>query len=137
MNKLSASVVIEVPFQDLDPMNVVWHGNYFRYFESARSALLRKLDYDYPQMQESGYLWPIVDTRVKFIRPAEYAQAITVTATITEWENRLRIDYHVADAANGTKLTSGFTIQCAVDATSGELQFVTPAVFQDRIRRLA
>ena len=50
-----AEIEIEVPFHDLDPMDVVWHGNYVRYFERARHALLQTLDYDYPQMRDSNY----------------------------------------------------------------------------------
>ena len=37
---LSAEVVIRPEFHDLDPMQIVWHGNYMRYFETARTALL-------------------------------------------------------------------------------------------------
>ena len=133
---LEASVEMEVPFQDLDPMNVVWHGNYFRYFEAARAALLRKIDFDYPQMEASGYLWPIVDTRVKYVRAARYAQRLQIVARLVEWENRLRIDYEIVDAASKERITTGFTIQCAVDASNGELQFVTPDALRTRIEKL-
>lgn len=136
MTEISATVTVRVPFQDLDPMSVVWHGNYFRYFEEARSALLRLIGYDYPQMHESGYVWPIVDTRVKFVRPANYAQELRVQATLEEWENRMKIRYEISDAKSGERLTSGYTKQCAVNLETGELQFVTPADFQDRVRRL-
>ena len=47
---LTATVEIEIPFQDGDPMGVTWHGNYFRYLEEARCALLKELDYGYRQM---------------------------------------------------------------------------------------
>ena len=60
MPKLTASVDVEVPFHDVDAMQVAWHGHYVKYFELARCALLRRFDYDCPQMQTSGYLWPIV-----------------------------------------------------------------------------
>ncbi len=70
MIELAASVDVEVPFHDVDAMNVAWHGHYVKYFEIARCALLRRFDYDYPQMQASGYLWPIVDCHLKYIRPA-------------------------------------------------------------------
>lgn len=133
---ISATVEHEVPFQDLDPMNVVWHGNYFCYFEFARAALLRQIDYDYPQMQASGYLWPIVDVRVKYVRPARYAQRLRITASLVEWENRMRIDYEIVDAETSERLTAGFSIQCAVDAGSGELQLVTPEALRERIARL-
>ena len=55
---LTAEAEIEVPFQDLDPMDIAWHGNYFRYFEAARVKLLRSIGYDYPAMKASGYSWP-------------------------------------------------------------------------------
>ena len=63
---LEAEVTITVPFHDLDPMGVVWHGNYARYLEIARCALLDLIGYNYLQMRESGYAWPVVDMRLKF-----------------------------------------------------------------------
>lgn len=131
---LTAQVEIEVPFQDVDLMQVVWHGNYFRYFETARAALLRKINYDYPEMQASQYLWPIVELKARFVRPMRYAQRIQVRAELLEWENRLKIAYRVADAVSGQRLSSGHTIQCAVDARSGELQLVSPPVLRARLK---
>lgn len=131
---LTASAALEVPFQDLDPMEVVWHGNYFRYFEAARVKLLRMIDYDYPQMQKSGFMWPIVEARVKFTRPLRYGQQIMVSAGLLEWENRLKIAYLVEDADGGQRLTTGYTIQCAVAADTGELQLVTPSALLQRLR---
>ena len=51
-----AEVEVLVPFHDIDAMRIVWHGNYFRYFEVARCALLASIDYDYEQMGASGYV---------------------------------------------------------------------------------
>ncbi|MBU6469513.1 MAG: acyl-CoA thioesterase [Gammaproteobacteria bacterium] len=132
--RLAAQVEIEVPFQDVDLMQVVWHGNYFRYFEAARAALLRKINYDYPEMQASQYLWPIVELKARFVQPMRYAQRIQVRAELQEWESRLKIAYRVQDAASGKRLSSGYTIQCAVDARSGELQLVSPPVLRERLK---
>ncbi|MDE1887158.1 MAG: acyl-CoA thioesterase [Gammaproteobacteria bacterium] len=132
--RLAAQVGIEVPFQDVDLMQVVWHGNYFRYFEAARAALLRKINYDYPEMQASRYLWPIVELKARFVQPMRYAQRIQVRAELQEWESRLKIAYRVQDAASGKRLSSGYTIQCAVDARSGELQLVSPPVLRERLK---
>lgn len=131
---LTAQAEIEVPFQDVDPMQVVWHGNYFRYFETARAALLRCIDYDYPQMQASQFLWPIIELQVRFMQPLRYAQHIRVQAGLMEWENRLKIAYRVEDAASGKRLSTGYTIQCAVDARTGELQLVSPPVLRERLK---
>jgi acyl-CoA thioester hydrolase len=135
MKPLEAEAHVEVGFYDVDPMEVAWHGNYLKYFEAGRCALLRSIDYDYPRMRESGYAWPIVDCRLKFVAPARYGQKLVVRATLREWENRLRIDYRIRDAASGAKLTTGTTIQCAVDLATGELQFVSPPALLERLER--
>ena len=135
MTTLEAEVEVEVGFHDVDAMEVAWHGHYLKYFEVARCALLRKFDYDYPRMRESGYAWPIVDCRLKYVAPARYAQILLVSARLMEWENRLRIDYLIRDKASGAKLTVGNTIQVALDMSSGELQFVSPPVVLQKLER--
>ena len=97
---LTAEAEIEVPFQDLDPMDIAWHGNYFRYFEAARVLLLRRIGYDYPVMRESGYSWPLIEAHVRFIQPLRYGQVVTVQAGLVEWENRLKLEYLVQDKAS-------------------------------------
>lgn len=131
---ISTVAEMEVPFQDVDAMQVVWHGNYFRYFEAARAKLLRVLDYDYPQMRATGHVWPIVDLRARFVQPLRYAQHIRITADLTEWENRLKITYLIEDAGSGQRLATGWSIQCAVDANTGELQLVSPPALRERLK---
>jgi acyl-CoA thioester hydrolase len=135
MNTLEAEVEIEVDFYDVDAMQVTWHGHYVKYFERARCALLRKIGYDYPEMRDSGYLWPIVDCRLRYVGATRYGQRLVARAMLREWENRLRIDYRIVDAASGAKLTTGSTIQVAVDMASGELQFVSPPILREKLER--
>src|SRR5210317_393585 len=94
---LTAEIQIKVPFQDVDVMGIVWHGNYLRYFEEARAELLDKVDYGYFQMKESGYSWPIVDARVKYIKPLHLQQIVQVKARLVEYECQLKIDYEIFD----------------------------------------
>ena len=84
------SIDIEIPFHDIDMMEVVWHGHCAKYFEIARCALLEKINYSYPQMRNSGYLWPVIDLRMRYIKPAVFGQIITVKCSCVEWENRLK-----------------------------------------------
>jgi len=128
-----AEVELSPAFHDLDPMDVVWHGNYLKYLELARCALLQTFDYDYPQMRDSGYLWPVVDLRTKYLRPARFGQRLRVRAELTEWEVRMRIDYLISDADTGEAITRAHTIQVAVDVASGEMCFATPDVFRRRL----
>ena len=130
---LSAEVTMVTSFQDADPMGVVYHGNYFRFFEEARRVLMEKIDYSYRKMVDSGYMWPIIDTRVKYVKPIPYNHQIRVSATLTEWENRLRVDYVVYDAQTGQRMTKAHTMQVAVGIDSGEMCFVSPTVFTDKV----
>ncbi|HEY1034864.1 MAG TPA: thioesterase family protein [Pseudoxanthomonas sp.] len=130
---LCIEVALSPAFHDCDAMQVVWHGHYFKYLEIARCALLQQFDYDYPQMQASGYMWPIVDARVKYIRPLRYMQALRVSARITEWENRLKMEYEIRDEASGEVLTRAHTLQVAVDAASGEMLYQCPPVLWERL----
>lgn len=130
---LSHEIEVVPAFYDIDPMEIVWHGHYVKYLELARSALLAKFGYDYPRMRESGYGWPIVDMRLKYVRPAVFGQALKVRAGIVEWENRLRIEYLIRDAATGAKLNQAHTIQVAVDLKTREMLYVSPPVLWERL----
>lgn len=131
--RLSHEIEITPAFYDIDVMEIVYHGHYVRFLELARSALLAKFDYDYPRMRDSGYAWPVVDMRLKYVRPATFGQVLKVRATVTEWENRLRIDYLISDAATGQKVNSAHTIQVAVDMATRAMCFVCPPVLWQRL----
>lgn len=132
-SRLRAEIALTPAFHDLDPMNVVWHGRYLQYLELARCELLRRFDYDYPQMQISGFAWPVVDVRVRYVRPLRYGQRLRVIARIVEWENRLKIDYEIRDADSGERLTRAYTVQVAVEIGSGEMRYVCPPVLWERL----
>ena len=136
-NCLTAEVDIRIPFFDLDPAGVAWHGRYFQYFELARCALFEQFDYSYDGMEKSGYLWPVGDTMVRYVRPLLLDQAVRVTACLREWELRLVVDYKIEDA-DGVLFTKARTVQVPVDAKTHELMLGSPQVLIDNVtQRLA
>jgi acyl-CoA thioester hydrolase len=120
-------------FYDLDPMNIVWHGNYPRFFELARTALLRKIGYGYDEMVTSGYAWPVIDMHIRYYRPLRLGRWIDISASITEWENRLKIEYLARDAESGQKTTKGHTIQVAVDMKTEAMLWQTPPILKEKL----
>ncbi|NHZ79270.1 acyl-CoA thioesterase [Massilia sp. CCM 8695] len=122
-----------VQFFDLDPMQIVWHGNYVKYLEVARCALLDKIDYNYVQMKASGFAWPVIDMNLRYIGPAVFGQRLILRAEIVEYENRLKIDYLISDAASGKRLNRASTTQVAVDIASGEMCFMSPPVLFEKL----
>ena len=125
--------VIKVPFHDVDSMHVVWHGFYVKYFEIARCELLDKIGYNYLQMNESGYGWPVIDLRVRYARPLRFQQKIRVIARLKEWENRLKIDYIIEDFESGKRLTKGYTVQVACDLKTNEMLFESPDILFQKL----
>ena len=130
---VTAEVDIKVPFHDVDLMAVAWHGHYLKYFEIARCALLDKIDYNYPQMRDSGYMWPVIDVRVRYIKPARFGQQLIVLASLVEYENRLKIDYVIRDADNQQRLSKGYTVQVAVTEGNQEMLLASPQVLFDKL----
>jgi acyl-CoA thioester hydrolase len=128
-----AEIDLKIPFHDVDMMEIVWHGHYAKYFEIARCELLDRLGYSYLTMRESGYDWPIIDLRIRYIKPALFGQKVTVKAVLAEWENRLKIDYLLTDASTGAKLAKGHTIQVAVDRRNREMCLESPPVLLEKL----
>jgi len=116
-----------------DPMNVVWHGNYVKYFERVRCELLDKFNIGYDEMLKSGYMWPIVDIRLKYVNSATFGQKLLCTATITEYVNCLKIAYSIVCAETGKRLTKGYTVQVAVNLESEEMELASPKVLLERL----
>jgi acyl-CoA thioester hydrolase len=129
----SAEVELQVQFFDLDPMEIVWHGRYVKYLETVRCALLDSIGYNYVEMKRSGYAWPIVDLQLRYVGSATFGQKLKLHATIVEWENRLKIDYLITDAASGRRLTRASTTQVAIEMASGEMCFVSPPVLLEKL----
>ena len=133
---MEAEVIIKANFYDLDPMEVVWHGNYARFLEDARCALLDRIGFNYREMRDSGYMWPVVDMRVKFIRPIRFNQEVRVIAMLVDYENRLRIDYLIRDLTTDEIITKAQTTQVAIEIETEEMCFESPAVLIDKVRKL-
>lgn len=132
-NLPKADVAFHIPFYDVDMMEVTWHGHYVKYFELARGVLLDKIDYNYAQMRQSGYFWPVIDMRVKYIKPSRFNMKIKVEAACIEFANRLKIEYLITDFTTGEKLIKGYTSQVAVDMQSGEMLLCSPDILLKKL----
>jgi len=132
-SRWSVDVEMQVQFFDLDPMQIVWHGNYVKYLEVARCALLDSIHYNYVEMKASGYAWPVIDMQLRYVGSASFGQRLKLRAEIVEWENRLKIDYLITDAQTGKRLNRASTTQVAVDMASGEMCFVSPPVLFEKL----
>ncbi len=129
---MKKQIEITVPFYDIDPMRVVWHGNYIKYMEMGRCALLADVGATYDDMAGAGFAFPVVTVNVKYIRPAVFGQSIIITTTYVSNENFLIFKYKITDAKTGEKICLAETKQMAVRLDSGESLFQIPKMFLDK-----
>ncbi len=130
---VSCETEIDVPFFDVDLMEIVWHGHYAKYFEIARCDLLDKIDYGYMKMRASGYSWPVIDLRIRYAKPLKFRQKIIVQAHLIEWQNRLKINYQIVDKESRLRLARGYTSQVAVDMATREMCYETPELLWEKL----
>ena len=124
------SVELEVPFYDLDPLQIVWHGNYLKYMERARTELYRSCGLDMETLLGLGFRLYIVDVRCRYVSPLTYGDRFRVTAHFADVENRMLVAHDIYNltlqrrAARGRSMVVTTTLE-------GELLLKTP----DAIRR--
>lgn len=133
---IEASAEFRVEFYDVDPMGVVWHGNYVKYMELGRCALLDKIGYGYSEMKESGYAFPVTSLKLKYIKPLLFKQKAVVKAVLTEYENRIKIEYLIYDKESGELTTKGESIQMALNMETRETSFLCPECFIRKVEAL-
>lgn len=120
-----AAVRFEPPFHDVDLLAIVWHGHYYKYFELARTALYRKLNFDVAEMAASGYLYPVIESQCRHVAPLRYGQTAVASARLSEISSYIRIDYTIRDGESGARLAYGHTKQ-AVCRPDGTLLLAVP-----------
>jgi acyl-CoA thioester hydrolase len=131
-----AEAEITVEFFDLDPMQVVWHGNYINYFEVGRRALLEMIGYSYYEMGKSGFAFPVIEISAKYLGPLKFRDRARVKAILVEYENRLRIKYEIRNVETGLLVTKGLSTQMAYNIGENESCLVCPEILIEKIEAL-
>lgn len=139
MDKIFASeeIIFKIEFYDVDSMRIVWHGNYVKFMEKARCALLDRIGFGYLDMQREGYMFPIVDIKLKYMKSLRFGDTAKVVANLIEYENRLKIKYEIYNNDTGELTTKGESTQLCVRLETGETNFVCPQIFMDKIEKLS
>jgi len=126
MSLFQTKYEFKISFEDLDPMYIVWHGNYMRYMEQARCDLLSKLNYTYTNMKNDGYAYPIAKMEVKYIKPAFFEDVLTMQLDVISIKPTLDIKYKIYNNKTGEKIFEAKTMQIAVDIKTKESVYSAP-----------
>jgi acyl-CoA thioester hydrolase len=127
MEKKTFEVKMSVPFFDLDPMQIVWHGNYLNYFELARAALFEHYRVDlYSYYEREQIIFPIIRTSTKHIFPLRHRDEVIIKATLVDANIKLVVDFEIRKASDGSVCARGRTEQVAVKTPGMETLFSIP-----------
>ncbi|MGF1469677.1 MAG: acyl-CoA thioesterase [Sandaracinaceae bacterium] len=122
----------EVPFHDVDPLHIVWHGHYYKYLEVARTVLLRRHRIDGPDLIPLGYRFVVAHAECRYAHPLRYGERYRVRAWFRDTEQRIDIAYEVTNLTAERRAARARTTLVTTDA-EGVLLFETPAVLRARI----
>lgn len=133
---LCCEQTIRVRFSEVDSMQVVWHGEYMRYFEDGREEFGRRyrgLGYD--DIARSGFLAPVVDATLQFKRPLRMNdEAVIETRYIDSEAAKICFEYTIRRSSDGEIAATGTTMQVFVDPNY-ELCLLQPEFFSEWRKR--
>lgn len=110
---------VRVRYAETDKMSYVYYGNYASYFEVARVEALRDLGMSYRQMEEEGFMLPVLEYKVKYFKPALYDDLLTIRTKIPVMPSvRIVFQYEIFNAEN-ILLTSAETTLVFIERSSG------------------
>lgn len=123
----SYDIQMKVPFHDLDPMQIVWHGNYFKYFDVARFGLFESVGVDlYGYLKTRQMVFPITRSSIKHILPLRFDDSFICRATVTEARYKITMDFEIHRIDTGEICTRGKGEQVAVKLPDMTLEFEIP-----------
>ena len=129
---LTHQTEVIVRFNEADPLGIVWHGHYLRYFEDGREAFGKLHGISYLDCYAHGLVVPVVSVHCDYSKPLRYGDTVLVhTSYINTAAAKLMFDYKIFEAKGKTLVAKGYSVQVFVDLKSFELQLTLPSFFED------
>lgn len=126
------ATTIKVRFSEVDSMQIVWHGEYVRYFEDGREEFGRRFPgIGYLDFYTNGYTAPIVDLQLQYISPLTINDiAIVETQYIDTVAAKLCFEYVIRKQSNNQIVAKGRSVQVFVD-NEGNMCLNNPVFFEE------
>jgi len=120
---MSDTIQVRVRYAETDNMGYVYYANYLEYFEMARTEYIRKRGKSYKEIEEEGFLLPVIEVWTKYKKPARYDDLLTIeTEVISIGKASIRFNYFVRNEA-GEILTEGETKHALVNKEGNIIPF--------------
>lgn len=130
MKILKSSLDITVRFSETDPMGIVWHGNYLKFFEDAREKLAEDFGMSHYEVYEQGFFTPIVKTELNYKSSIYFGEKARVNIILEKHDAaKIVFRYEVINLSNGQLATTGMTMQVFMDVKDRILELVKPEFY--------
>lgn len=105
---------VRVRYAETDQMGVVYHANYFVWFEVGRTDWLREAGLTYRQLETEGLFLPVTEARCKYLASARYDDDLEIQTTAALVSPvRVGFDYTLTGPAG--VLATGATVHATLD----------------------
>lgn len=105
-----------VLYGDTDAGGVVYNANYLRFFELGRSSFMREYVFSYREIEDAGFILPVVESYLRYKAPARYDDLLTIKTSMQQISDfSWRFNHHVLHSANDKLLVKGFTVHACVN----------------------
>lgn len=132
MITLTECTNILIRFNEADPLGIVWHGHYVRYFEDGREAFGEKYGLRYLDIFEQGYTVPVVNIQCDYKRSLRYGDRVVVETTyVDDMAAKIKFEYTLTNPATGEVVAKGSSVQVFLDKETSSLQLITPSFFRE------
>ena len=131
MKTLSSTHQISVRFNEVDSLNIVWHGHYIAYFEEAREAFGKEFGISYLDIKKEGYAVPIVKTETEHLLPLKYGDVMTVETTFINSRAAKMMFKYLIKNQDGQIVCKGETTQVLISPESGEMSLSNPEFYKN------
>jgi acyl-CoA thioester hydrolase len=129
---ISSVSEIRVRYAETDRMGFAHHGNYMAWFELARVDMMDDLGYPYKQMEDEGFLLPVLEVSVRYRKPVTFDDLVTIEAVMKEKATlRMRIDYLLR--CRGKITAEGFTRHAFINRAGQPVR--PPSRFRDLMKK--
>lgn len=92
---------VRVSYSDTDQMGIVHHSNYLKYYETGRWNLFRHLGMPYKKIEEEGFLLPVIDVQMQYLKPAFYDEVLTLEISLIAFKGpKLVLGYKLFNEEN-------------------------------------
>lgn len=130
--ELNSKTEIQVRFNEADPLGIVWHGHYIRYFEDGREAFGNLHNLGYLEVYKLGFVIPVVSVQCDFKRSLRYGDKVIVETNFVPTDAaKLKFTYRLFNAATGELVATGSSVQVFLSKEDSMLQLANPPFFED------